>query len=161
MMTIRNVLAAMTAALICSCSGKSGSENDTTSDTTAAEAPIAATATNSCFAYAARKDSAFLHLKIDGDSVSGKLTYALFEKDANSGTIAGKTTGDTIFARYTFASEGTKSTREVAFLKKGNGWTEGFGEVKDSAGTMIFKDRSKLNFEKGLFFEPVECTAAQ
>ncbi|SEI43807.1 hypothetical protein SAMN05216327_101569 [Dyadobacter sp. SG02] len=159
-MIIRHVLALLTGAFICSCSGKSGSENDTANDTVSTGQHTEVTATNQCFAHHARKDSAFLHLEIAGNSVSGKLSYALFEKDRNSGTIAGTITGDTIFARYTFASEGTKSIREVAFLKKETGWVEGFGEVTDSAGVMIFTDRSKLDFEKGLHFEPVECPAA-
>ncbi len=160
-MTIRNAFAFLAAAFICSCSGKSGSENAAAEDTTSQESTTVASATLQCFVYQSRKDSASLNLEITGEKVSGKLSYALFEKDRNTGTFVGTITGDTILARYTFASEGSESVREVAFLKKGERWVEGFGEVKDSAGVMIFANRSKLDFQKGLDFKPAECPSGK
>ncbi|SDE99037.1 hypothetical protein SAMN04487996_108139 [Dyadobacter soli] len=160
-MTIRNTLALFAAVFICSCSGKSGSENNASDDTSSIKSTIAIGPTNQCFAYQVRKDSAFLNLEIAGQRVSGKLSYAIFEKDRNEGKLSGTMSGDTIFAHYTFASEGTQSVREVVFLKTGQNWVEGFGDVKDSAGVMIFSDRSKLDFKKGLSFKPVECPSAE
>ncbi len=157
-MTVRNTLALLTSAFMCSCSGNSGSDS-TSSDTSSVQQETAMPAIQ-CFAYQAQKDSAFLHLEINSGIVSGKLSYVLLEKDRNDGTIAGTMSGDTIFARYTFSSEGSQSVREVAFLKSGNDWVEGFGDAKDSAGVMIFTNRSGLDFEKGLHFKPVECPAA-
>ncbi|MCF0073285.1 hypothetical protein LZD49_22595 [Dyadobacter sp. CY261] len=156
MMTIRSAFALLVIASLLSCSGKSGPDDGQTADT-ATEDTAAKTGAVECFAYKMQKDSALLRLEIADNAVSGELSYALYEKDRNQGSIAGIIHSDTIFARYTFASEGSTSVREVAFLKSGSGWIEGFGDVVDSSGVLIFKDRSKLNFEKGMQFEPAEC----
>lgn len=157
-MTARNVFAFFMTACMLSCTGKSDSEKDQTIDTTTKVALAPGGKLSHCYIYKTKKDSALLRVDIlEDDMLVGKLSYAFFEKDRNDGQLTGVMQGDKIFAHYTFNSEGTKSTREVAFLKKGEGWVEGFGEVKDSAGILIFKDRSKLDFEKGLYFEPVEC----
>ena len=110
-----------------------------------------------CFAYYSKKDTAFMHININNNVVTGTLEYAIFEKDANDGKIKGTVQGDTLLAQYTFNSEGVESTREVAFLKKGDDWQEGFGDVEDKQGSMVFKNRSKLNFQKGMLFKQVEC----
>ncbi|WP_439557805.1 lipocalin family protein [Dyadobacter sp.] len=110
-----------------------------------------------CFVYKSRKDSAFLHVNVADSIVTGELFYAFYEKDRNQGKIDGVMRGDTIYAKYTFVSEGTESTREVVFLKKGPQWIEGFGEVEDRDGSMVFKDRSKLKFRRGLAFKGIRC----
>lgn len=159
MTIIRNVLALLTAAFICSCSGESCSSDGQAADTTADGVP-ANFEISDCYAYQAAKDSAFLRIDIlEDDMAVGKLSYALFEKDRNEGDFVGTIQGDKIFAHYTFNAEG-KSVREVAFRKAGDGWVEGFGEVKDSAGVMIFKNRAKVDFQKGLHFAPVKCKPA-
>lgn len=155
MMTIRQMLSLVTIASLLSCSGKTGSEEDklaeSATDTSQASPEIG------CFVYQMQKDSALLHLETAGRGVTGKLSYHLYEKDSNTGTLAGIMEGDTFIARYTFTSEGRESIREVAFLKTGSGWVEGFGDVKDSAGIALFKNRSTLNCEKGLRFDRVDC----
>ena len=113
--------------------------------------------TYSCFAYYAKKDTAFMHINITDNVVAGTLEYSIFEKDANDGKIKGVVKGDTLLAEYRFHSEGVESTREVVFLKKGEDWIEGFGDVEDKAGSIVFKDRSKLHFENGILFKQVEC----
>lgn len=110
-----------------------------------------------CFVYKAKKDSAFMHINVADSIVTGELVYAFFEKDKNQGKINGVMRGDTLLATYTFVAEGTESTREVAFLKKGSAWLEGFGAIIDQNGQMVFKDRSKLNFRKGLYFKGIKC----
>lgn len=110
-----------------------------------------------CFVYKVKKDSAFMHINVADSIVTGELVYAFFEKDKNQGKINGVMRGDTLLANYTFVAEGTESTREVVFLKKGTGWLEGFGSVVDENGQMVFKDRSRLNFKKGLNFKGIKC----
>ncbi|MEO6288016.1 MAG: lipocalin family protein [Dyadobacter sp.] len=110
-----------------------------------------------CFVYKVKKDSAFLHINVADSIVTGELVYAFFEKDKNRGKINGTMRGDTLLANYTFVAEGTESTREVVFLKKGTGWLEGFGEVVDQKDGVVFKNRSKLNFRKGLYFKGIKC----
>lgn len=159
-MTIRNLFAILAVACVLSCTGKSGSGEKLSVDTTAEGKLLPGVKISDCYVYKTERDSAFLRIDIlDNDMAAGALSYVLFEKDRNLGAFVGTMQGDKIFAHYTFSSEGTQSIREVAFLKKGEGWIEGFGEIKDSAGIMIFKDRSKVDFEKGLYFKPAECPA--
>ena len=65
--------------------------------------------------------------------------------------------GDTLFADYTFSSEGQSSVREIVMIKKGNDLIEGFGNVEENDGKTKFTDRSKLKFKKGLVFKKVNC----
>lgn len=111
----------------------------------------------SCYAYVSNKDTFLLKLEVFPNVVTGVLKYNFFEKDKSQGTIDGKLVGDTIFADYTFTSEGTESIREVAFLLTGNNVTEGFGEMTEQNRKMIFKDPENINFTNGIQFNPVDC----
>src|SRR5687768_4887307 len=72
----------------------------------------------SCYSYIKNRDTATLTLITSGHVITGELSYKLFEKDSNYGIIKGEMKGDTLIANYVFNSEGKKSTRQVAFLKK-------------------------------------------
>ena len=132
------------------CNNKPNSESESVVVETAGEA-------SGCFAFTENKDSAFLNIDVTDSIVTGELVYALFEKDSNKGKISGKMSGDTLFAKYTFQSEGTESMREVAFLKGNDSWTEGFGPVEEQSGSMLFKDHAAIAFEKGLVFKKIPC----
>ncbi|WP_353721579.1 hypothetical protein [Dyadobacter sp. 676] len=160
-MTIRQFFSLLAISCLVSCSGKPGASDNMAADTSSRANIQAMDTTSHCFAYRVGKDSAFFRLHIgENGTATGELSYSLFEKDRNRGSFAGKIHGDTIWAKYTFTSEGIASVREIALLKKGPAWIEGFGNMQDSAGTMVFSNRSKLDFEKGLHFEPVECPSA-
>ena len=77
--------------------------------------------------------------------------------DKNAGTIAGEMRGDTLIANYTFTSQGKQSVREVVFLKKGNKFLEGVGEVTLDGPKTLFADRSKLTFGESVVFSKVAC----
>lgn len=111
----------------------------------------------SCFVYTSAKDTVNLHLKTSGDIVTGDLAYNYFEKDKNTGTIQGNIKGDTIFAAYKFMSEGRESIRDVAFLKTGNDFVEGYGDAEEKNGKMIFKNTSNLNFNSKLILKNIAC----
>ena len=89
--------------------------------------------------------------------MNGTLSYNLFEKDKNNGTITGIVKGDTIIADYTFQSEGTTSTREVVWLKKNDDLVEGFGDTEELKGKMKFKNTSNLRFDQSMVFKPIVC----
>jgi hypothetical protein len=82
------------------------------------------------------------------------LTYNIFEKDGNMGSLRGRVIGDTILAAYTFQSEGVTSVREVAFLKKDSILVEGFAPM-DEAGEH-FANRAELDFT-GIVLNAVNC----
>lgn len=112
---------------------------------------------NECFKYIKNRDTSNLKLNSAGKIVIGNLSYRLFEKDKNESTIIGIIKGDTIIADYTFQSEGTKSIRQVVWLKKDDKLIEGFGDVEEADGKTKFKNISKLIFGKSIVFTKVEC----
>ena len=107
-----------------------------------------------CFGSYTDKDSVFLKIVYDGDRVNGDIVYKLFEKDKNVGNFEGTLHGDTVFAVYNFFSEGKTSTREVAFLKKGDMLIEGFGQM-DASGTR-FKNKGEVDFA-GIVLQAEGC----
>lgn len=100
-----------------------------------------------CFVYQKGKDSIQAQLRIKGEQVSGKLSYSFFEKDKSTGTISGQLKGDTLFALYTFQAEGSQSVSEVVFLKRANKLIEGYADMEEQNGKMVFKDRKNIQFD--------------
>lgn len=116
-------------------------------------------AKSECYSSIKSKDTVSMDLKIDKNlSVVGNLCYRFFEKDKNDGTVIGKLQGDTLIADYTFMSEGVSSLRQVVFVKKGNTYVEGFGDiVADSSGKVTYKDLKKLKFDDSVVLPKVDC----
>ncbi|HEV8080034.1 MAG TPA: hypothetical protein VGP43_04930 [Chitinophagaceae bacterium] len=138
------------AILIASC-------DDNTKQSTNVDKSISDSVTEHCYTYILNKDSVFMHIKMANDSVTGDLIYNYFEKDKNTGIIHGKMKGDTLVADYKFFSEGSESIREIAFLKKGNDFEEGYGDMQDVNSKMIFKNTGTLNFKSNIVLRSVEC----
>ncbi|MBC7923892.1 MAG: hypothetical protein H7Z75_22690 [Ferruginibacter sp.] len=113
--------------------------------------------TSSCYRAISGKDSVLLYIHRTGNAIQGDLVYTFFEKDNNTGTLAGQLSGDTLFAEYKFTSEGQQSVREVAFLKRGNELVEGFGSAKEAAGKRVFENRGALNFDNTMRYQKVDC----
>lgn len=123
-----------------------------------ATAPDTTVTTNkTCYAYINNKDTVSLSIVKVGNSFTGMLDYNLYEKDKNTGTIAGLIKGDTIIADYTFNAEGTSSVREVAFLKKGDQLVEGYGEMKEKDGKTVFTDVKTIKFGGVTTLSPIQC----
>jgi hypothetical protein len=110
-----------------------------------------------CYAYTTAKDTVRLTLATAQPTVTGQLSYRYFEKDRNEGTIRGAMHGDTLLAEYTFQSEGVASVREVAFLRRGNSFVEGYGDVVARGGAMVFKQPHTLRFTSANALAPVPC----
>jgi hypothetical protein len=111
-------------------------------------------AAQSCYLHVSDKDTVKVTITYDQQSVRGALTYNLYEKDGSIGDFQGRMIGDTILAQYTFQSEGVKSVREVAFLKKNATLVEGFAPM-DESGTH-FANRAELDFA-GIVLTEVDC----
>ena len=75
----------------------------------------------------------------------------------NQGIIQGELRGDTLLAEYEFKSEGIVSTREVAFLKKRDGFAEGYGEAEEKEGKMLFKNAAGLTYSDTVILKKVSC----
>jgi len=122
------------------------------------EQPEVSVSAKDCYLYVKGKDTVKLSLiTANGNNVSGDLVYSFFEKDKNSGTVSGMFKGDTLYADYTFQSEGTSSVRETVFLKKGTILVEGFGEITEKDNKQVFKDKKALKFDESVVLNKVEC----
>ena len=99
-----------------------------------------------CYENINGKDTVFLSIFSQSKVITGSLVYNYYEKDKNSGTIKGNMYGDTLIADYIFNSEGVTSTREVAFLKRESAFIEGYGDMQEEGGKMVFTNRSSLSF---------------
>ena len=121
-----------------------------------AESP-AVSANKACYAFEMHNDTILLNLTVENNKATGNLTYNFFEKDDNRGRLTGTMNGDTLFASYEFNSEGVTSVREVAFLKKDNTFTEGFGEMKEEEGKMVFENKKALNFGSNIVLHQIDC----
>ena len=111
---------------------------------------------NICYSSIVKMDTVRLNALITGDSIKGSLGYKLYEKDQNNGIILGKMHGDTIRANYTFMSEGKESVREVVFLKIDTLLVEGYGDVREEGGKMVFENIKAIKFN-GLKLIKVPC----
>lgn len=112
-----------------------------------------------CYSAIIKKDTISMSLNLKGSQVvSGNLSYKFFEKDKNEGTLVGVIKQDTLFAEYTFMSEGVSSVRQVVFLKQGNTYVEGYGDVvDDNKGKVTFKDINQLKFKGNIVLSKVDC----
>jgi hypothetical protein len=128
-------------------------------ETAAEEISVAPLETTTCYQYQTENDLATLRLIFAGDVVNGELVYQLHEKDKNEGVVAGEFQGDFLLAEYTFMSEGVTSVRQVAFMRRGDDLVEGFGEMKEDMGKMVFVDPTALNFDDsgGIVLRKVSC----
>ncbi len=147
------ILAGSFITLLFSCSDNSSS-SASAGDTNNMSVQIPATA---CFRSVSGKDTVELKVETFPNVITGTLSYRYHEKDANTGDIEGIRMGDTLLADYTFVSEGVKSTRQVIFLLKSNSAIEGYGEMMEEDGKMMFKSLSNIDFTKSTPLQIVSC----
>lgn len=112
---------------------------------------------NMCYLYAVKKDTIKMTLTKNKDSIYGDMHYNFFEKDGSFGVFNGTMKGDTIIGIYDFEAEGTKSKREMVFLRSGNSIMEGYGDMVRDGNTEIFKDNIIFQFQDGVVLNEVVC----
>jgi hypothetical protein len=142
-------------AFLTACNNDTEKPGENASDNTSTEQNKPRT---ECYLYTKNKDSISLQVTINDKSVSGELVYSFHEKDMNQGVIQGELRGDTLLAEYEFKSEGIVSTREVSFLKKGDGFAEGYGEAEEKEGKMVFKNAAGLTYSDTVILKKTGCT---
>ncbi|RZJ34044.1 MAG: hypothetical protein EOO51_11335 [Flavobacterium sp.] len=109
-----------------------------------------------CYALESKGDTIRLSLIQNANNVTGELLYSLKEKDRNEGTVSGIFVGDTLYADYTFRSEGTTSVREIIFVKRGSEIVEGTGPMEEKADKQTFIMPRKLSFT-GVRLQSTDC----
>ncbi|MEO7800918.1 MAG: hypothetical protein ABIR81_02905 [Ginsengibacter sp.] len=150
-------LLAFSMFLIGGCTSSITETTDTDSaDSVSTTAPVKSSP-QGCYAWQSGKDSAALNLQVAGGQISGTLSYNLFEKDKNKGTITGNIKDDLIIADYTFQSEGMTSVREVVFKIDGENLIEGMGDIDVDGDTARFKSKTELEFNTDRPFIKTAC----
>lgn len=141
----------LTALASCKQDGETAAKTETTKSVSGT------VPSRSCYRYAVNGDTFSLKLTVAETKVLGTLSYNFAQKDDNMGTLEGTNENKVIFADYTFVSEGQKSVREVAFQKIGRTYVEGFGDMEERNGKMVFKDRNTIKFDGPVIFQSVPC----
>jgi len=110
-----------------------------------------------CYEMTMKKDSAFMQLQLQDSIVSGTLNFLFFEKDRNRGTLKGVLRGDRILADYTFQSEGVTSVRQIVFKIKDETLLQGFGELKEEGGKLVFENLDAIQYHHANPFIKTSC----
>jgi len=111
-----------------------------------------------CYEYTKGKDTIHLSMATtNGNNVAGDLKYAWFEKDSNTGMFSGMFKGDTLYADYTFQSEGMTSIREIVLIRKGDNLLQGYGDITEKGNKQLFKDRKSIKFDEKMVLKKVAC----
>ena len=149
----KNIIAVLTVCTVAACNSNETKPVDAAvTDTIAATTTVDKNDTTAmadmynCYGYTTAKDTVTLHIMNMGSTVTGDAVFKYAGKDKNTGTLNGEMKGDTLMASYKFMSEGTESVRQVAFLKNGDSFTEGYGASEEKAGGMVFKNTGALKF---------------
>ena len=146
----------MALSVLASCKTKEKQEeNETQPEVPMAVEEKAPALALGCYTYDGNGNHIVLEITEMNGTVLGNLDYALKEKDANKGTFSGILKDSVLIGSYTFMSEGTESTREVAFLVKEGQLIEGFGAL-DETGT-AFKDPASLSFSSSMPLSKTDC----
>lgn len=142
-------------AFSCKPSAKSDVSVTVVADDTITE-EVAPKMVGDCYMYVSGNDSILMQIVIENNSAAGQLHYRFYEKDKSGGALFGHMRGDTLIADYKFIAEGSESEREVAFIRRGDTFVEGFGDSVEQDGRMVFKDVSGLKFE-GQPMQKISC----
>ncbi len=159
MKKLRLLIIMSTTAMMAACNNepKQSTEISTTADTPKAIENKIMIPASSCYTAVRGKDTFKLKVEVFPNVVTGKLLYDFNEKDSNNGEFDGLLRGDTLLADYKFMSEGKLSARQVIFLLKDSTATEGYGDMEEKEGKMVFKNVKDVTFGRGLVLKKAEC----
>ena len=108
-----------------------------------------------CYTYNENGTLITLEITRNENPVEGNLTYALSEKDKNTGTFTGEFNDGKLLGMYTFQSEGKESRREIAFLFEDSQFIEGYGEMNEDGTT--FKNIKAINYSSIMPLNKADC----
>ena len=150
------VLAFVLLSGACNNEGKTSThpENDTA---TAAVALAGGTLSSGCYSQVINRDTSLLQLQSRDSSINVSLTYAIYEKDRNDGTLQAERSGDIIKGWYLFKSEGIISVRQVAWKISGDNLWPAIGEMTQKNDTTLFAKPDQIKFDSTRPFKKVPC----
>ncbi len=158
-MTPKNIGLLGLFLIVGSCNNDGKSSPETTTDTIANNTVTVAVDTLSpgCYSQIFGRDTAYLQLENKNGAINGSLSYNIYEKDRNDGTVQAELTVDTIRGWYLFKSEGIISVRQLAWKINGDELWPATGEVSQRNDTTVFAQPDKLKFDNSRPFKKVAC----
>lgn len=100
------------------------------------------------------KDTLFVQLHVQNNTVSGQMIESIFEKDSRKGTLAGTMQPDkTIKAVWTFMQEGMTDSLNVAFKLDHTGLTQQPFKVDAATGRQVLDTAAPYSIK----LEPADC----
>lgn len=140
----------------CNNNGKSSAE--VSPDTVANTTTIAVDSLSSgCYSQIVQRDTAFLQLENKGSMVIGSLSYNIYQKDRNDGTLQAELAGNIITGWYLFKSEGVISVRQVSWKIDDDDLWPAIGEMIQKNDTAMFAQPDKLQYDSSRPFKKVPC----
>lgn len=91
----------------------------------------------------------------ENEQVEGSLVFNNFEKDSSAGTLSGTYTDGILLGDYSFESEGMASVMQVIFMKQGDNFVRGYGEVDEATGSR-FVDLEAITYDTSVVFEKID-----
>jgi hypothetical protein len=110
-----------------------------------------------CFQFVKGNDTIRLRIQPEEVNVTGELAYLFYEKDKSIGTFEGTLRDSLLVAEYTFLSEGDTSTRQVVFKRFKEGWKEGYGEIDEVDGVVVYKNVDSLDYSHDVNLVSIPC----
>ncbi|WP_276504416.1 hypothetical protein [Terrimonas pollutisoli] len=115
------------------------------------------TLSSGCYSQIVQRDTSSLQLQKKGSSLTGALSYSIYQKDRNDGTVMVEQSEDIIKGWYLFKSEGIISVRQVAWKINGEELWPATGEVTQKNDTTLFAKPDQLRFDSTRPFKKVSC----
>ena len=100
-------------------------------------------------------DSLYIRLDIFGELANGVYNWLPGEKDSKTGSFMGTLENGIVTALYKYDAEGMYAKEEVLFTVESGGLRIGTGELVESEGVWLFKDKSRAEF--GELIPEVPC----
>ena len=148
-------------AMICgSCNNEgktSGEIKKELTDSTALNKATPDSLPSGCYLQISGRDTASLQIENKDSSINGTLSYNIFHKDRNDGTLQAEISGEILKGWYLFKSEGIISVRQAAWKIRGSELWPGTGEMVQTNDTMFFSLPGKLQFDSTRPFRKVAC----
>lgn len=147
------ILSAFALLLLASCNNSNNGNDIAVKEDSLLTAPNrdidSALSLTGCYLRIIKRDTVALTLKETGNTVSGKLNFDNYEKDASSGSVTGTIDNDILKLIYNLQSEGMNSVMEVYFKITGKGLIQGIGEVKTKSDTTCYANFEKIIYPTG------------
>jgi hypothetical protein len=91
-------------------------------------------------------DSLYIRLDILGELANGEYNWLPEEKDPMTGSFQGSIADSVVTAVYTYTAEGETGKQEVLFRVEDGQLRVATGDMEESEGVYLFKDRSQVTY---------------